>query len=315
MNHLSGSAWLNFSSLRKQISIATVLKDKGLLSRFRRQGDQLFCPCPIHQGDNPNAFVISLSKNIYHCFTGCNGGGDVIDLVCRLDGKSFRQAGIYLSSLSSCSTVPRRSSPGKKFVPFTKRIPLDHTTRFFHSKGILLETASRFEAGAYYGHGFLESSIAVRIHDHAGNPLGYAARRLKNSIIQKYGKWNFPPRMPKNQILYNYHRLVPSKWDGVVVVEDAWSVMRLTQIGIPAVALLGLHLSELHKKLLSKKNRVVLMLDGDHAGKRAATKLQPLLNNFTNTLKLSLPDGLDPDDLSDAELMANVGPFFLSRFI
>jgi DNA primase len=121
--------------------------------------------------------------------------------------------------------------------------------------------------------------------------------------------------MPKNKILYNYHRLVPSIWDGVVVVEDAWSVMRLTQIGIPAVALLGLHLSELQQKLLSKKNRVVLMLDGDHAGKLAAAKIQPVLNNFTYTLKLSLPDGLDPDDLSDAELMANVEPFFLSRFI
>lgn len=52
------------------------------------------------------------------------------------------------------------------------------------------------------------------------------------------------------------------------------------------------------------------MLDGDHAGKLAATKLQPSLNNFTNTFKISLPDGLDPDDLSDAELMAGVAPFF-----
>ncbi|MEA3468848.1 MAG: CHC2 zinc finger domain-containing protein [Thermodesulfobacteriota bacterium] len=185
MNHLPGSAWLNFRSLRKQISIAAVLKDKGVLNNFRKQGDQLFGPCPIHHGHNPNAFVVSLSKNLYHCFTGYNSGGDVIDLVCRLDGKSFRQADLYLSSLSSCSIVSRRSSPRKKFVPFTRRIPLDHTTRFFHSKGILLKTASRFEAGAYYGHGFLESSIAVRIHDPAGNPLGYAARRLKNSFIQK----------------------------------------------------------------------------------------------------------------------------------
>ncbi len=69
-------------------------------------------------------------------------------------------------------------------------------------------------------------------------------------------------------------------------------------------------LVELQQKLLSKKNRVVLMLDGDHAGKRAAAKIQPVLNNFTYTLKLSLPDGLDPDDLSDAELMAGVTPFF-----
>lgn len=283
----TGAPFLKFSRLKKQVSITAVLKDKGLMDQFRRQEDQLFGCCPIHQGDNPNAFVVSLSKNLYHCFAGCNSGGDVIDLVRRLDGKSFHQTAVYLSSLSSYTKISIRSSPKKNFVPFTRRIPLDHRTRFFHSKRILPTTACRFEAGEYYAHGFLADSVAVRIHDPDGNPLGYAARRLNNSIVQKYGKWN-----------------------GVVVVEGAWSVMRLNQIGIPAVALLGLHLSELQQKLLAKYNRVVLMLDGDHAGRQAAETLQPFLNNFTHTLKLTLRDGLDPDDLSDAELMAGVAPFF-----
>ena len=52
------------------------------------------------------------------------------------------------------------------------------------------------------------------------------------------------------------------------------------------------------------------MLDGDHAGRKAAEKLQPVLNRFTPTYKIILPDGLDPDDLSDAELRAGVAPFF-----
>ncbi|MCP4125184.1 MAG: toprim domain-containing protein [Bacteroidetes bacterium] len=306
----TGTPFLSFSRLKKQVSITAVLEDKGLLDQFRRQGDQLFGPCPIHQGDNPNAFVVSLSKHLYHCFTGCNGGGDVIDLVRTLDGKTFHQTAVYLSLLSSCTRVPIRSSLKKKFVPFTRHIPLDHTTRFFHSKRILPTTVRRFEAGAYYGHGFLADSVAVRIHDPDGKPMGYAARRLNDYVVQKYGKWNFPPHLPKKEILYNYHRLLPSKWDGVVVVEDTWSVMRLTQLGVPAVALLGIHLSALQQKLLAKNNRIVLMLDGDHAGRQAAKKIQLRLNNFTHTEKITLPYSLDPDDLTDTELIAEVAPFF-----
>ena len=307
------STFLNFSILKRRVSIAAVLEDKGLLKQFRKQGDQLFGPCPIHGGDNPGAFVISLSKNLYHCFTGCNGGGDVIDLVRRLDHSSFHQTAIYLSSLSSSTKIPVCSSPKKKFIqftPFTKRLFLDHTTDFLLAKKILPTTARRFEAGAYLGHGFLAGSIGVRIHDLNGNPMGYAARRLNNASVQKYGKWKFPPCLPKNKILYNYHRLVPSKPDLVVVVEDAWSVMRFAQLAIPAVALLGIHLSEIQQKLLAKMSKIILMFDGDHAGRKAAERIQPVLNRSTPTYTITLPDGLDPDDLSDAQLLTCVAPFF-----
>ena len=273
-------AFLSFARLKRLVPIAAVLEDKGLLDQFRKQGDQLFGPCPIHQGDNPNAFVISLSKNLYHCFTGCNGGGDVIDMVRRLDGKSFRQTALYLASLSSYTRIPVHSAPQKEFVPFTRRLPLDHATEFFHSKRILPATARRFEAGAYYGHGFPAGSIGVRIHDLNGNPMGYAARRQGNATVQKYGKWKFPP---------------------------------FAQLDIPAVALLGIHLSGFQQKLLAKKSRIILMLDGDHAGRQAAEKLQTVMNCFTHTHRITLPDGLDPDDLSDTELVAAITPFFLSR--
>ena len=82
---------MNFSYLKRVVSIAAILHDKGLDTQFNKRGDQLFGPCPVHGGDNPQAFVVSLSKNLWHCFTKCNTGGDVIDLVRRLDGKTYRQ--------------------------------------------------------------------------------------------------------------------------------------------------------------------------------------------------------------------------------
>jgi hypothetical protein len=56
-----------FKYLKGRVSIAAVLQDKGLDTVFRKRADQLVGPCPLHGGDNPNAFVISLSKNIWHC--------------------------------------------------------------------------------------------------------------------------------------------------------------------------------------------------------------------------------------------------------
>ena len=79
-----------FKYLKARVSIAAVLQDKGLNTAFRKRADQLVGPCPVHGGDNPNAFVISLSKNIWHCFTQCNAGGDVVELVRRLDSKTYR---------------------------------------------------------------------------------------------------------------------------------------------------------------------------------------------------------------------------------
>ncbi len=56
-----------FKYLKARVSIAAVLQDKGIITTFTKRANQLFGPCPLHGGDNPNAFVISLSKNIWHC--------------------------------------------------------------------------------------------------------------------------------------------------------------------------------------------------------------------------------------------------------
>ncbi len=67
---------LSFVYLKRHVSILDVLNAKGVITQFKKRGDQLFGPCPVHGGDNSNAFVISLSKNIWRCFTRCDTGGD-----------------------------------------------------------------------------------------------------------------------------------------------------------------------------------------------------------------------------------------------
>jgi DNA primase len=306
---------LSFAHLKRRVSILTVLKTKGVMAPFKKRGDQLFGPCPVHGGDNPNAFVVSLSKNLWHCFTGCNAGGDVIELVRRLYGKDHRQTAAFLSSLADiaptsqplCSAHYRK----KSFTPFTARLQLDASTPWLHKKQINPGTARRFEAGAYRGAGFLKGCIAVRLHDLSGHPIGYAGRRTDPHLANQYGKWKFPPGLPKNEILYNSHRIKSGNPTAVVVVECPWGVMRLTQLNIPAVALLGIHLSLLQLDLLKKLSRVVLMLDGDYAGRSAAIRIRKALEPYTTVHCISLPSDLDPDDLTDNALLSATDHFLL----
>ncbi len=305
---------LTFKYLKRQISIAAVLQDKGLITAFRKRADQLVGPCPVHGGDNPNAFVISLSKNIWHCFTQCDAGGDLVELVRRLDNKTYRQTAAYLASLANipkASFRVQQTHKTKPFRPFTRSLTLNPSTPWLNKKGISSLTAKRFEAGAYDAPGFLNGCIGVRLHDLQGRPIGYAGRRLHPKHIQLYGKWKLPPALPKTALLYNFHRVSSDTHKALVIVEGPWAVMRLAQLNIPAVALLGIHLFPIQRNRLRTLQRVILMLDGDCAGRRATTQIQNSLKLNTKVQTIQLPLDHDPDDLTDDQLTSITQDLFL----
>jgi DNA primase len=303
-----------FKYLKARVSIAAVLQDKGLITTFRKRADQLVGPCPLHGGDNPNAFVINLSKNIWHCFTQCNAGGDVVALVRRLDSKTYRQSAAYLASLVNtpkASPLVHQTHMTKAFRPFTKSLRLNASTLWLNKKGISSLTAKRFEAGAYDDPGFLNGCIGVRLHDLQGHPIGYAGRRLHPKQVQLFGKWKLPPAFPKSQLLYNFHRLSSYTHKALIIVEGPWAVMRLAQLNIPAVALLGIHLSSTQRDLLRTRKHVILMLDGDCAGRRATTQIQNSLKLNTKVDIITLALDHDPDDLTDDQLSSITQHLFL----
>jgi DNA primase len=303
-----------FKYLKARVSIAAVLQDKGIITAFRKRADQLVGPCPVHGGDNPNAFVISLSKNIWHCFTQCNAGGDVVALVRRLDSKTYRQSAAYLASLANtpkASSLVHQTHMTKAFRPFTKSLTLNPSTPWLNKKGITSLTAMRFEAGAYEAPGFLNGCIGVRLHDLQGHPIGYAGRRRHPKQVKLYGKWKLPSALPKSLLLYNFHRVSSYTHKALVIVEGPWAVMRLAQLNIPAVALLGIHLSSTQRDLLRTFQHVILMLDGDCAGRGATTRIRNVLEPNTKVDTITLPLDHDPDDLTDDQLASITQHLFL----
>jgi DNA primase len=301
---------------KAHVQIVQLLEDIGRLHEFRVVGPRLIGPCPVHGGDNCHAFTAHRERNLWFCFTRCQIGGDVIDLAWRLCGHSWARAALWLERLAATPTVLRGTVHGQQadtrshraFRPYTRRLTLDPSHPFFRSLAITEETLRWFEAGAWHGHGFLEGTVAVRLHDLQGNPLGYAGRRLDPVAASQWGKWKWPSGYPKSQLLWNWHRVEPSRPDGVIVVEGPWSVMKLRQAGYSnAVALGGVHVSSTQMALLKGAPKITLLLDGDIAGDRATVR--NLAARFHPHIRaVRPPEGQDPADLTETELLRLLKP-------
>lgn len=98
---------LIFSRLKRRVSIETLPAANGWLGSFQKRGDRLTGPCPLHGGDNPHAFVVSRSKNLWYCFTVCRAGGDVVELARRLLGLSYAETARCRTSLADGEPMRR----------------------------------------------------------------------------------------------------------------------------------------------------------------------------------------------------------------
>lgn len=305
----------DFKYLKSVVSIHQVLSAYGMLDKLVLRNHQLSGPCPLHKGDNRTAFRVNPAKNVWNCFTAC-GGGDTVDLIRKIENCSHADAARIMKNLAAEAppvSDPRPYHSGQTaFSPFIRRIALNPKTPFLQKKKrISAATAVRFESGVTERSAFLRNAVAVRLHDFSGEPLGYCARRLDANEIKVWGKWRFPKGFPKNQTLYNAHRAIAFRKHGVIVTECPWSVMRISQAGFPnAVSLLGTALSVVQKNWLVKAPLVFLMLDGDSSGRKAASEIAAKLDDNTKIFAHHLPDGYDPDDLSDDELRSLLLPYF-----
>lgn len=76
-------------AIKREVPCVAVLEARGAV--FQAHGGDVVCSCPFHADRTPSC-VVSAAKNLWHCFGACQSGGDVIALVQRLEGVSFRGA-------------------------------------------------------------------------------------------------------------------------------------------------------------------------------------------------------------------------------
>src|SRR5689334_7962156 len=88
------SSFIDFKAVKAAITMEQLLQHYGLLYQFKRSGDSLSGPCPIHKGSNPTQFRVSVSKNIWNCFSQCKKGGNVLDFIAKMEDASVHAAAL-----------------------------------------------------------------------------------------------------------------------------------------------------------------------------------------------------------------------------
>jgi hypothetical protein len=190
--------------------------------------------------------------------------------------------------------------------PFVDKLNLVYDVPFLQDKGIRPETAELFEVGLCTDEGYFKDFVVIRVHDPAGVPIFYQARRTDRARIVRFGRWRNPTNWPREKLLYNCHRVMATPPKYLVLLEDAWSVLRMHQLQIPAVASFGPQLSPLQRSFIQSVPKIICVYDGDTAGKTGSRMLR---NQFDVTpmgqelVIVELPNKKDADELTDPELM------------
>ncbi len=327
------SSFVDFKAVKAALHMEQVLQHYGLSDRFKKSGDSLSGPCPIHKGSNPTQFRVSISKNIWNCFSKCKHGGNVLDFISRMENVSIHAAAVKaiewfqldpeaMSANSEKdeehpSEAPKNSSalrpkPASKPAsenntpnkPLQFRLDkLDREHPYLKERGLTLETIVDFGVG-YCGKGMMAERIAIPIHNPEGGVVAYAGR-WPGEPAEETPKYKLPQGFRKSLELFNLDRARKEPADQPwVIVEGFFDCMKLHQHGCKkVVALMGSTLSAAQEELIRKhtngNSHVIVMLDEDEAGQAGREDIACRLSRFcfVKVFPFEQP-GTQPDDLS-----------------
>lgn len=171
---------------------------------------------------------------------------------------------------------------------------------YLAQRGIDSATAAEFGVGFYPGPGLMSGRVVIPIHNLHGQLVAYAGRALDD----RPPKYKLPAGFRKTVEVFNLQRAVASGAETVVVVEGYFDCMRVYQAGFPSVvALMGSSLSTVQQaNLLRHFEHIVLMLDGDAAGRGASQAIAARLSGCCSVEVVRVPDGYQPDQLSSSTI-------------
>lgn len=148
--------------------------------------------------------------------------------------------------------------------------------------------------------------LMLPIQDARGRVIAFGGRLLEDREgAPKYLNSPDTPLFDKGRTLYSLHNAAPAarRSGRLIVVEGYMDVVALAAAGIEeCVAPMGTALTEQQIELLWRQvDSPILCFDGDAAGQRAAMRAigraLPMLRPAHSLRIVSLPQGLDPDDL------------------
>jgi DNA primase len=330
--------WVSFDEIKKVVTLEMAIEHYNIpLRRVNTNTLRGKCPLPIHGSEKSNeSFTATLTKGVggawacqSHSCIKARGrvGGNVLDFVAAMEQCSVRDAAIKLqmwflvpAAGGSHELVGKEphaeTSAGKE--PEPQRVPeknngagesesnkpltfklqnADGNHPYLRERGVTEEIAKQFGVGFFPGKGSMQNRIVIPIHNRDGELVAYAGRSIDGSEP----RYKFPGGFHKSLELFNLHRVRGET--SIILVEGFFDCVNVTQAGYPCVALMGSTMSKTQEEFLGDFGHVIVMLDGDEAGRVAAEGISDRLQRLVYKVDLvELPPGVQPDQLSGDEL-------------
>ena len=304
-------------AVRNQARIADLFP----LSELRRSGSGYLATCPWHQDRRPS-LTVNPERNRVHCFV-CNKGADPIAWLEDRQGLSFREA---VEELARRYAIPLpeqdpeaaaraeaehkerqrlRQWRSQQEEEFHQALLGDleasgPAARYLEQRGISPETAITWRLGLN------ASRLMLSIRDGQGRCCGFSGRSL-NGEEPKYRNSSADLLFLKSQLLFGLDQAAAGilSTGEALLVEGPLDVIQLHQAGFSnAVAAMGTALTLEQLQLLQRRGarRLLVVFDGDGAGRRATGKLiaglrSALIGSGLELAVVELPPGTDPDGL------------------
>ncbi len=229
------------------------------------------------------------------------------------EGRYYRALGkmveYYFENLKNSSSARDYLLKGRKIPPdFAKEFGLGFcsdgfkSVRFAKSEGIfdeLVELRHFYRTADGRFRDFFHGRITIPIKNLTGRVIAFGGRTLGGEN-PKYKNSPNSAIFKKEKTLFGIHRAKNYAKDRhrLVVVEGYFDVIRLHSLGFgETVAPLGTSLTLHHARVIKRlAEEVVLLFDGDRAGRKAAIEAAKNLLKFSIRVRVFfLPEGEDPD--------------------
>lgn len=191
---------IDWQAIKAEHRIEDVLMKRGM--QLRRQSGSLTCKCPIHGEQRGQSFSIDTKKQLWRCFGKCGIGGDVITLICELDGVDKIGAAEILTGQPlrgedgprRTQNRPRRSTappvpempPGMRTLPCLPETLWEGQPRHWEAVAALRKLPHHHGVQAMAEHGVLRYFVAYDQPAYAvldvDNPCNVQVRRLDGGL-------------------------------------------------------------------------------------------------------------------------------------
>lgn len=267
--------------------VEALLLSKGIY--YTHSGRDFLTKCwnPEHTDTNPS-FRIDKTSGVFHCFS------------CAYRGNIFKHFGVLTNNVSikivklkdklkALSESANGLDPIKGAKPFP--------TKF---RGISLATLREFEAFHTTADDELVDRLIIPVKDVRDKVTAYIGRHVLSDANPRY------LIRPAHATVGMYPIKLPDSPRNIILVEGMFDLLNMWDKGAKNVVC-TFGTSKLYNdtadKLLPYKvmgvEKILILYDGDEAGRTAATKLKPLIEECGFMVEvINLPDGDDPGDLS-----------------